>query len=65
MMEFLVEEWCRIIPKEIQTLVESMEGALTMFWQLMVAQRPTKTRYVGASFVLAVTCRFKWVQNNN
>jgi hypothetical protein len=55
MMEFLVVEWCHILPIEFQTLVESMSRHSEAV--LVVAQHPIKTLYVGVSFILSVTCR--------
>jgi hypothetical protein len=37
------------------TLVEAMQGTLKLYWQLVVAQHPFKTLYVGVSFILADT----------
>ena len=54
-MEFLMEEWCRLPPTEFQTLVESMSRCIEAV--LMVAQHPIKTLYVGVSCILTVTCR--------
>ena len=53
MMEFLVEEWCRIPPIKFQTLVESLPRYIEA---VLTRGGPTPYDTVGVTVNLAVTC---------